>query len=278
VTALDILALDFDGVCCNGLREYFEASRRAHARVWPSEPVPAADRFAVFAALRPVILSGWEMPVLLRAIERGRPPREILEGWERVRGQILAEDPLTGAPLIARVGAILDEVRREWIAADPAGWLALHAPYVTVEELRRLVAEPDRTVLVTTKEGAFARLILDHWAVRLADVQGKESGAHKCENLRGLIATWGAAHGRRPRLAFVEDRLETLQHVTTHSDLDDVRLFLAAWGYNTEAARATAAADPRIRLLSLEQFRRGPAGWPQGEAPPKASRADTRVR
>jgi hypothetical protein len=55
---------------------------------------------------------------------------------------------------------------------------------------------------------------------------------------------------------------ETLQHVTTHPDLDDVRLFLAAWGYNSEAARATADADPRIRLLTLEQFRRSTATWP----------------
>jgi hypothetical protein len=117
-------------------------------------------------------------------------------------------------------------------------------------------------VLVTTKEGEFARLILDRWEVRLADVQGKETGVHKCLNLRGLIAAWVAAQGRRPRLAFVEDRLETLQHVTTHPDLDDVALFLAAWGYNTEAARATAAADPRIRLLTLEQFRAGLAAWP----------------
>ena len=37
--------------------------------------------------------------------------------------------------------------------------------------------------------------------------------------------------------------------MTTHPDLDDVALFLAAWGYNTEAARAAARADSRIRLL-----------------------------
>jgi hypothetical protein len=50
--------------------------------------------------------------------------------------------------------------------------------------------------------------------------------------------------------------------VTTHPDLDDVRLFPAAWGYNSEAARATAEADPRIRLLTLDQFRRSTATWP----------------
>jgi hypothetical protein len=258
----DILALDFDGVCCDGLREYFETSRRAHARVWPREAMPAEEHFPAFCALRPVILSGWEMPVLLRAIMMGCSHAEVLVEWERVRDEIIAVGPLPVAALISRLGHALDEVRREWIAADPAGWLALHAPYSTIGELSRLVEEPQRTVLVTTKEGEFARLILDHWGVRLADVQGKETGAHKCENLRALIAGWAAAHGRRPRLTFVEDRLETLQHVGRHPDLDDVALFLAAWGYNTEATRATARADARIRLLTLEQFRHGVVAWP----------------
>ena len=271
MTIPDILALDFDGVCCDGLREYFEASRRAHARVWPREPIPGPDRFTAFSALRPVILSGWEMPVLLRAIETGASRDEILAGWERVRDEITGAD----AALIAELGHALDQVRREWIATDAESWLALHRPYGAIAELSRLVAEPPRTVLVTTKEGEFARRILDHWGVRVADVQGKEAGGHKCENLRGLITAWAAAHGRRPRLAFVEDRLETLQHVTRHPDLDDVALFLAAWGYNTEAARATARANGRIRLLTLEQFRRGLAAWPLGEAQPEASRADT---
>ena len=49
--------------------------------------------------------------------------------------------------------------------------------------------------------------------------------------------------------------------MTAHRDLDDVGLFLATWGYNTEAARATVRADRRIRLLDLETFRRGAATW-----------------
>jgi hypothetical protein len=262
MTIPDILALDFDGVCCDGLREYFETSRRTCARVWQAEEPPGESAFVAFCALRPVILSGWEMPVLLRAIASGVPRAEILGGWERVRAGLVAAGTPGGDALIARLGHTLDEVRHQWIAADEAGWLALHAPYGSVEELRRLVAEPARSVLVTTKEGAFARRILDGWGVRLADVQGKETGVHKCLNLRALIASWTAERGIRPRLAFVEDRLETLQHVTTHPDLDDVALFLAAWGYNTEAARAAARADGRIRLLTLEQFRQGSAAWP----------------
>jgi hypothetical protein len=97
--------------------------------------------------------------------------------------------------------------------------------------------------------------------VHLADIQGKEAGTHKCENLRGLITDYTAAHGDRPRLWFVEDRLETLQHVTTHPDLEDVGLFLAAWGYNTAQTRASVRGDRRIHVLALQQFRGGLATW-----------------
>jgi hypothetical protein len=262
VTIPDILALDFDGVCCDGLREQFETGRRAAARVWPREAVPGAGAFEDFCALRPVILSGWEMPVLLRAIAAGRPRADILDGWERVRDESVGAGSPGAAALIARLGAAVDEIRRAWLAADLPGWLALHAPYTSVEELRRLVSAPARSVIVTTKEGEFARRILEHWGVPVAEVQGKETGVHKCLNLRALIAAWAAERGARPRLAFVEDRLETLRHVATHPDLDDVALFLAGWGYTTEAARAAARADSRIRLLTLDQFRRGPAAWP----------------
>jgi hypothetical protein len=85
MTVPEVLALDFDGVCCDGLHEYFETSRRVHARVWPDEEMPGPDLFEAFRALRPVILSGWEMPVLVRAIAQGAPHAAILQGWDSVR-------------------------------------------------------------------------------------------------------------------------------------------------------------------------------------------------
>jgi hypothetical protein len=257
----NILALDFDGVLCDGMREYFEASRRTYMKIWPAETVPGEDLFPAFRALRPVIMTGWEMPLLLRAVARGRPEAAMLQGWEEVRDALVNKGALHGPALISALTHTLDEVRRAWIAADPRDWLERNVPYGSLEEVRRLVAEPERTVLVTTKEGEFARQILDHWGVHLADIQGKEAGTHKCENLRALIADYTAIHGRRPRLWFVEDRLETLRHVTTHADLADVGLFLAAWGYNTPQTRASVQDDGRIRLLDLDQFRCGLTTW-----------------
>ena len=73
-----------------------------------------------------------------------------------MRGELVAAASPAGAVLIARLGHALDEVRREWIAADEAGWIALHAPYGSVDELRRLVAEPGRSVLETARAVARA--------------------------------------------------------------------------------------------------------------------------
>jgi hypothetical protein len=257
----NILALDFDGVLCDGMREYFETTRRTYMKVWPTDPVPGEDLFPAFRTLRPVIMTGWEMPIMLRAIVHGHHITAVLQGWEKVRDALVNDGPLRGTALVRALAHTLDEVRREWITADPRDWLERNVPYCSLDEVRRLVAEPERTVLVTTKEGKFARRILDHWNVPLADIQGKEAGTHKCDNLRGLIAHYTEVYGRRPRLWFVEDRLETLQHVTTHADLTDVGLFLAAWGYNTAETRATVQGDGRIRLLALERFRQGLAVW-----------------
>jgi len=258
---VDILALDFDGVLCDGMGEYFETSRRTYRRAWAGEPVPADQLLPAFRRLRPVIMTGWEMPVLLRAIVLGRPETAIAKDWPAVRDEVVRSSEPGGDRLETVLKSALDQVRREWIASDRRGWLSQNVPYVGLEELRDLVAEPAQAVLVTTKEGEFARLILDEWGVRLADIEGKEAGVHKCDNLRALIAAHVAAHGRRPAIWFVEDRLETLLHVTTHADLEDVGLFLAAWGYNTEETRASVAGT-RVRLLQLEQFRRGLTAWP----------------
>jgi len=257
----DILALDFDGVLCDGMREYFETSRRTHLRVWPNEKALHDDVFPAFRALRPVIMSGWEMPILLLAIARGADQAAIHRSWDDVRDQLVRSLSVPGADLVRTLQHTLDEVRREWIADDREGWLGQNVPYCPLDELRRVVGEPERALVVTTKEGEFARLVLDSWNVSLAGIQGKEAGIHKCDNLRSLMADFASANGRRPALWFVEDRLETLQHVTTHSDLADVQLFLATWGYNTPAAREAASRDGRVRLLELDRFRRGPSSW-----------------
>ncbi|MGH7275751.1 MAG: HAD family hydrolase [Candidatus Rokuibacteriota bacterium] len=249
-----ILALDFDGVLCDGMREYFEAAWRAYRRLRPSvEPTPPAGLFERFARLRPVVESGWEMPLLLHALLHGAAEGALLADWR-------PEAWLADAGLAREAaGTELDRVRDEWIARDEAGWLASHRFYPgAIERLRGLARGPVRVCVLTTKEGRFARTLLARQGVELdpAQVYGKEAQRPKRAILAELAAGGGAT-----RVWFVEDRLRTLEDVKRDPALDAVGLFLAAWGYNTPAQRDAARRDDRIVLLALAQFGSDFAAW-----------------
>jgi phosphoglycolate phosphatase-like HAD superfamily hydrolase len=250
VSVPSLLALDFDGVVCDGLAEYFESAWRAHRHLWGAPAAAPAGLAERFYALRPLIESGWEMPLVVRALVAGLDDTTIRDGWAS-----LAPTLLDGRPAV-EVGATLDRVRDEWIAADHAGWLGRHRFYPgVIERLRTLAGGPTRVVIITTKEGRFVRELLARQGLDFpaGGIFGKESKRPKADVLRGLQTTgvW-----------FVEDRLQTLEAVTAQRDLDGVRLFLAAWGYNFSAERERARASGRIALLTLDDFTRDLTVWP----------------
>lgn len=251
-----ILALDFDGVVCDGLHEYFESAWRTYTSLWVSasdvEPDGLAERFY---DLRPVVESGWEMPLVIKALLAGVNDATIAEQWADLAPQLLGDFEA------AEVGARLDRVRDDWIAADRAAWLDRHRFYPgTVARLRALVGGSTRVVIITTKEGRFVRELFVREGLNFpADqIHGKESKRSKAEVLRALKL----AGGPGLHMWFVEDRFKTLEGIKTHGDLDDVRLFLAGWGYNFPAERRAAQHDGRIRLVSLEDFVGDFGTWP----------------
>jgi phosphoglycolate phosphatase-like HAD superfamily hydrolase len=250
-----ILALDFDGVLCDGMAEYFGSAWRAWRRLRPSvAPDPPPGLAERFAQVRPVVEHGWEMPLLIMALLSGVSETEILERWH--------PDALLDELHHSRrdVAAVLDGVRDEWIAADQGDWLDHHRFYPgTSERLRRLADGPTRVVVITTKEGRFARKLLTRQGVDLggANVYGKEADRPK----PAILAELAASRSPVPLLWFVEDRLKTLEAVKGTTGLEDVRLFLAGWGYNTPRDREAARRDDRVVLLALEQFARDFPEW-----------------
>lgn len=261
-----ILALDFDGVVCDGRPEYFETAWQAYVAAWPApltsgRPVAVAARFA---ELRPLIESGWEMPLLVHALLAGVDAGALASrpAWRQAAPALLTTAGVSAEAL----GRALNRVRDDWFARDAAGWLAHHRFYPGVPaRLVSLLDGPTRVVIVTTKTERFARALLAGAEPRLSalTVIGREPGqpVPKPVILRRLAAGQGLAAAAG--LWFVEDMLETLEATARHDDLDGVRLFLADWGYNTPADRAHAAATGgRIRLLSLERFVAPLESWP----------------
>ena len=254
-----ILALDFDGVVCNGLIEYFQTAWRTYCQIWyPDNQSPPENLAPAFYRLRPVIETGWEMPILIRALIVGISEEKILQDWSTVVEQIVNSEKLDGADLAKKV----DSVRDEWIATDLEGWLALHRFYPGVVEKVGSLLDDSTTELyiVTTKEGRFVHQLLQQQGINLPQhsIIGKESQRPKSQTLRQLIQ---ASSQDTANLWFVEDRLKTLQLVQEQSELQSVRLFLADWGYNTQQMRDSIQSDPRIKLLSLNQFRQDFSAW-----------------
>ena len=244
-----LLALDFDGVICDGLIEYFQTAWRAYCLLFkPESEEPPEGLAEQFYPLRPVIETGWEMPVLVRSLIAGDRAEKIIEQWPQMALPYLENAGLDKSQSVSA----LDGVRDRWIKDDLQSWLSLHRFYPgVVEKLEKLLAQDLPLYIVSTKEGRFIEALLAQSGIDFpADkIFGKEVRRPKYETLRLLKEQHSVS-----QIWFVEDRFPALNQVKQQPDLIEVQLFLADWGYNLEPDRETARQDSRIHLLSLEQI------------------------
>ncbi len=246
----ELLALDFDGVLCDGLREYFQTAWQTHCQLWTTDSVePPSGLAEAFYRLRPIVETGWEMPVLIHALRSGFAEPEILADWANISVELLQQHQTSPQT----VGAVVDRIRDRAIQTDLPNWLALHHFYPGV--LDRLKAV-ENFVIISTKEGRFIQQLLNDAGVvpKPDQIFGKEQKRPKYEILRDLKRQYRS-------IWFVEDRLPTLEKVRQQADLHDVGLFLADWGYNLASERAQAAASDRIQLIGLEHFTAPFVAW-----------------
>ncbi len=236
-----LLAFDFDGVICNGLREYFQTSWRVYLRIWGADSqMPSEHLEQAFYRLRPVVETGWEMPVLLHALESGFTEENILKDWSNIAIDLLQHHCL----LPPDVGNLVDEVRDRWIQDDLDCWFGLHDFYPGMVDYLKAI---DDFVIISTKEARFIHALLERQGVTIAPdrIYGKEQQRPKAETLKTF-------QGRN--LTFIEDRFKTLQTIAKYPELDSVRLLLADWGYNLPKEREMAQQSDRIQLVSLQNF------------------------
>lgn len=262
VNAPTVLALDFDGVLCNGMKEYFQTAWRAYCNIWQPDETTTPDGLAErFYRTRPVVETGWEMPLLLRSLLLGTSEADILLHWTTIAKQQAATDSVEPARLAAEV----DDVRDRWITTDVKSWLAEQEFYPSIiPQLQAWLTTSLQVVIISTKEGRFIQQLLQQENVDFTRLQifGKEVKRSKPETLRSLMAEHNSAdHDSTATVWFVEDRLQTLQAVRQQSNLSNVKLFLADWGYNTPAERDSVTHEPQIHLLSLQQFSQTWVAW-----------------
>ncbi|MEM6451665.1 MAG: HAD family hydrolase [Cyanobacteria bacterium P01_D01_bin.105] len=252
----DLIAFDFDGVICDGLIEYFQTAWSAYCELFQTiSTKPPSGLAEKFYPLRPVVETGWEMPVLIQALVQGASADKIIAEWPEMALPYLTAANLTKTQSVQA----LDGTRDRWIETDLQGWLDLHRFYPgMIETLGKLLNGDLPIYIVSTKEGRFIKALLAQSGVNFPSerIIGKEVKRPKYETLRLLKQTHAVN-----KIWFIEDRLPALKGVEQQEDLSAVELFLADWGYNLEPDREAARQDSRIHLLSLEKVVQGFDSW-----------------
>ena len=255
LAAPNALAFDFDGILCNGLKEYFQTAWRVYRQTWPETPPNPPEAIAeAFYRLRPVVEVGWEMPMVIRAVMKGIPETEVVQRWSTLKHELVQADGVS----VEAIGQGVDTVRDRWIESDLDGWLGLHEFYPGVlARLKTLVDQDFPFVIITTKESRFVRQLLRQAGIELQPDQlfGKDCKQPKFATLRSLKQTLPTP------IWFIEDRIATLRRVEAEADLTDIGLFLGDWGYNLPSERTEAHQDSRLQLLSLAQFTQDCSEW-----------------
>lgn len=242
------IAFDFDGVLCDGLREYFHSSSLAYqslnTKVELQELESVRDNFY---QLRPVIETGWEMVVLIHALREGYSPEAIWQDWSGIVQNILGQTGWTSSQLMQS----LDQERDRQIKEELDHWLSLHRFYDgVVSSLQKLLTDDETDVyIITTKEGRFTHQLLKQSGIDFPrqNIFGKESKQPKKITLNQLRSPDSKSFW------FIEDRLKTLEKVAQDPALKHLQLFLATWGYN----RINAPSDlehSRITAVTLKQW------------------------
>lgn len=240
-----ILALDFDGVLCDGLAEYWHSASLAYGHLWGKADDLHPHELA-FRQLRPVIEVGWEMPLLIRALVLGYDKNQCLHHWPRFVKQLCQQEQKSPAT----IANVLDEVRDRQIAENLSTWLQLHRFYPGIIPWLNQRVSQQIVYIITTKEGRFTQQLLRDAGVVLNPnhVWGKELKQSKPASLTQILQHHQIAPDR---CHFLEDRLPTLHKVKETIPLRGMGLYLATWGYTTPEEISQAQGDRDIQTLTL---------------------------
>jgi phosphoglycolate phosphatase-like HAD superfamily hydrolase len=245
---MKVLALDFDGVVCDSLREVFATALATYESIEPGSPVIGRLRarhgtgrwheldlrgdpvMVSFEAMMPLGNRAEDFGVSLKAIDN------FLELTDQ--GAYDTFYRTVDTDWLADFHRAFYEQRDGARAFDTHGWLELHAPYPAFLELLRRRSASARLALATAKDRRSAVLLLDHLGV--GDlfspelVLDKETGVSKTAHLTAL-------HDRLDvpfeSITFVDDKLNHLEAVAPLG----VRAVLAGWGFNTPREHDLAA-------------------------------------
>lgn len=236
-----IYALDFDGVICDSAIETGISGWKAACQLWKDMPktVPE-DMVELFRQVRPIIETGYEAILTMRALYLGASVESLYQGCADTFKNLMQEAQVDSNDLKKLFG----DTRDQWIAHEKAAWVQTNPLYQGVAE-KLLQLTPGTWYVVTTKQERFVKMILDAGNIDLPEqnIYGLDRNMSKIEVLKVL-----QEHHPQQTLCFVEDRLPTLEKVKQVPELANVQLFFATWGYNTAEDKQQAITQGFTQL------------------------------
>lgn len=241
-----IYALDFDGVICDSAIETSITGWKAARLLWPKMPVDISDDIiGQFKLVRPALETGFEAILIVRLLFEGVSPESLLTDFSHKMDSIIRRDQLDPAHLKQLFG----EVRDNWIKDDLQHWLAMNPLFEDVNKTLKSI-EPDKCYIITTKQERFVHQILNANNITLDPerVFGLDRNLSKQQVLADLQEQYP-----ENVIIFVEDRLPTLENVMNNTELKQVQLFFADWGYNTTQDKQQAT-ELDLKRIDLNDF------------------------
>ncbi len=240
----DILALDFDGVISDSIRECFVVSNNAYAEFDGGDWVTGFDQLdkdhvAESRQMRNFIRSGEDYVYINHALKTGA---EI--------GSQADFDAFCGkyTGLRKTFYRLFYKVRVDFSEKSPDLWVRLNPLYEGMASFLQDYQPKEKLYIITTKRFSFVDKILDVHDIRLR--KENKYTADKIRTKRVIIDELLQQRQYEPRsFYFIDDQVDTLLKV---QDLG-IQVFLAGWGYNN-TEQQQRAQDAGIEVLGLEGF------------------------
>lgn len=237
-----IIALDFDGVICNSIKECYVTSLKAYAKMRNLDPyiLKLKADFETFSEIRYLVRPAKEYFILIDWLYQNPQKKLDLATFKNIRSKF--EDELN------HFEYYFFAQRNHAQTSSIQDWLQLHTIYEEFSDFWLGLNEEGEVFIVTTKDETSVQLLLKHAGV-LMDSQriwGKERGEDKLNLLQRISREENI---ELSQIHFVDDNIEHVDHV----DSGGVHSYYASWGYSPE--NTEMPNDRIISVGSLNEFK-----------------------
>ena len=224
-----ILFFDFDGVLCDSAGETARCAWLAGSIVWEEwRGVDIPKSFLKkFKKLRPLIETGYQSIALMKLISDNYTEAFIQKEFNFMREQVFTSISLNTRALIN----LFNKIRGDWVEVNPESWLSWHKLYPCSKNIIKTGKTYYKEVyIVSTKHKKFIVKLLDYFGIEFNpdNIYGLESGKSKMEIVETILKKTKVAPKNS---VFVDDYSNTLSSFAENDFLQDMRLYLASWGY-----------------------------------------------